>query len=243
MTTTRAGWQIDEVASIGRENLDPAHVARYDDKEDAGAAQEVALLKSLGYGLRSVMVDLGAGTGQFALEAARAFGRVVAVDPSPVMLARLRESARRRDSNLEVVEAGFLTYQHQGVAPDVVYSRWALHHLPDFWKSIALHRMRAMLPAGGLLRLSDVVFSFSVGEAEERIEQWCAAIGADDTEWTRDDAEEHVRDEHSTYSWLLEPMIEAAGFEIREAKYSDDRFLADYLLNAAALPEAQRIGV
>ncbi|TDD64314.1 class I SAM-dependent methyltransferase [Jiangella aurantiaca] len=233
MTTTRAAWQLDEVASIGRENLDPAHVARYDDKEDAGAAREVALLESLGCGPESVVVDLGAGTGQFALAAAESFGRVVAVDPSPVMLARLRDSVRQRDSNLEVVEAGFLTYEHQGAAPDVVYSRWALHHLPDFWKSIALHRIRAMLPAGGLLRLSDVVFAFGVDEAEERIEAWCAAIGADHTEWTREDAEEHVRDEHSTYSWLLEPMIEAAGFEIRNAVYSEDRFVADYVLTAA----------
>lgn len=232
MTTTRAGWQLDEVTSIGRENLDPAHVARYDDKEDAGAIREVASLKSLGCGPETVIVDLGAGTGQFALAAADSFGRVVAVDPSPVMLARLRDSAQQRGSNIEVVEAGFLTYQHQGVAPDVVYSRWALHHLPDFWKSIALHRIRTMLPAGGLLRLADVVFSFGIDEAEVRIEAWCAAIGADNTEWTRDDAEEHVRDEHSTYSWLLEPMIKAAGFEIREAVYSQDRFLADYLLTA-----------
>lgn len=232
MSTTSPGWQIDEVASIGRENLDPVHVARYDDKEDAGAAREVALLQSQGCGSRTVVVDLGAGTGQFALAAAESFGRVVAVDPSPVMLARLRDSVRQRGSNLEVVEAGFLTYQHQGEGPDVVYSRWALHHLPDFWKSIALHRIRAMLPTGGVLRLSDIVFSFGVHEAEDRIESWCAAIGADETEWTRQDAEEHVRDEHSTYAWLLEPMIEAAGFEISEADYSSDGFLAEYLLTA-----------
>jgi hypothetical protein len=150
------------------------------------------------------------------------------------MLARLRESVRQRGSNLDVGEGGFLTYEHRGALADVVYSRWALHHLPDFWKSIALHRIRAMLPTGGLLRLSDVVFSFGIGQAEDCVEAWCAAPGADDSEWTREDAEEHVRDEHSTYSWLLEPMIEAAGFEIREAVYSDDRFLAQYLLTATS---------
>lgn len=232
MSVTRPSWRIDEVASIGRENLDPVHVARYDDKEDAGAGQEVALLQSLGCGPDSVVVDIGAGTGQFALAAAEVFGRVVAVDPSPVMLSRLRQSVLERDSSLEVVEAGFLTYEHGGRAPDVLYSRWALHHLPDFWKSLALHRARALLPVGGLFRLSDVVFSFAIEEAEERIESWCTALGADETEWTREDAEEHVRDEHSTYSWLLEPMIEAAGFEIRDVTYSEDRFLADYILSA-----------
>lgn len=234
MVAAHPGWRIDELASIGRENLDPAHVERYDVKEDAGAAGEVAVLQALGYGPETVVVDIGAGTGQFALLAAETFGRVVAVDPSRVMLARLRESARQRGSNLEIVEAGFLTYQHQGVGADAVYSRLALHHLPDFWKSIALHRIRAMLPTGGRLRLSDVVFSFSVQEAEACIEEWCAVVAADATEWTRQDVEEHVRDEHSTYTWLLEPMIEAAGFEIGEAVYSEDRVMAEYLLTATA---------
>lgn len=227
------GWQLDELTSIGRENLDAQHVARYDVKQDAGAAGEVELLRRLGVGPDAVMVDLGAGTGQFALAACEAFARVVAVDPSPAMLAQLRTSARGRAEMLEIVEAGFLTYEHLGPDPDVVYSRWALHHLPDFWKSLALRRVRAMLPAGGLFRLSDVVFSFDVDEAEDRIEAWCAGIGADETEWTREDAEEHVRDEHSTYSWLLEPMIRAAGFDITDATYSDDGFLAEYVLTPA----------
>jgi hypothetical protein len=39
----RPHWLLDEVASAGRENLDPGHVARYDTKEDAGAAAEVRL--------------------------------------------------------------------------------------------------------------------------------------------------------------------------------------------------------
>src|SRR5215217_3116007 len=42
------GWLLDEMASIGRENLDAVHVSRYDDKEDADAASEVRLLQALG---------------------------------------------------------------------------------------------------------------------------------------------------------------------------------------------------
>jgi len=40
------GWLLDELASAGRENLDPAHVERYDAKMDARAAEEVELLRS-----------------------------------------------------------------------------------------------------------------------------------------------------------------------------------------------------
>jgi SAM-dependent methyltransferase len=237
--TTRAGsspsWLLDESRTIGRENVDAAHVARYDEKEDADAHAEVARLRSWVSSPNATVVDLGAGTGQFSLAAAEAFARVVAVDPSPVMLDRLRGKARAAGASVETVQAGFLTYEHAGEPPDVVYSRYALHHLPDFWKAVALGRTRALLPRGGVFRLWDIVYDFGVAETTERIEWWCASLedAGSPGEWTRADLEEHVRDEHSTYAWLLEPMIEQAGFEIEEAIYSDDRFFARYLLRAA----------
>ena len=38
------------------------------------------------------------------------------------------------------------------------------------------------------------------------------------------------RDEHSTFTWLLEPMLERCGFVIRDATYSEDDFSARYVL-------------
>ncbi|MCK9486464.1 MAG: class I SAM-dependent methyltransferase [Dehalococcoidia bacterium] len=242
--SNRPGWLLDEMRSIGRENLDPAHVRHYDEKEDAEGAAEVALLRSHGLGSDSTVVDLGAGTGQFALAAAEVCRRVVAVDPSPPMRDLLREQARQRGVGLEVVADGFLTYEHQGEPADLIYSRFALHHLPDFWKAMALGRMRQMLRRGGTLRLWDVVYHFPLPEAEARIEQWCASLPAapgpaaartppeEQSGWTRADIEEHVRDEHSTFTWLLEEMFPRAGFQVREAVYSDDGFFARYLLTA-----------
>lgn len=228
------GWLPDEVALAGRENLDAAHVARYDAKQDASAAEEVALLKDLGLDDRSVVVDLGAGTGQFALAVARHCARVVAVDVSPVMLASLEAKvAASGASNVEVVEAGFLGYDHRGAPPDVVYSRWALHHLPDAWKAVALRRIRDMLRPGGLLRLTDIVYRFGPEQAAERIEAWCASAGVDaEAAWARWELEEHIRDEHSTYTWLLEPMLVRCGFAIERAEYSGDGFLAAYVARA-----------
>ena len=55
-----------------------------------------------------------------------------------------------------------------------------------------------------------------------------------DGEWARWEMEEHVRDEHSTFTWLLEPMFERTGFTIEVAEYSDDGFDARYLLRAAS---------
>lgn len=234
MTAGAPGWFLDELCCAGRENLDTAHVERYDAKEDASAASEVALLQSLGLARDSLVVEFGAGTGQFTVMVASACARVIGVDVSEPMLTRLRSKvADLGVSNVEVIRAGFLTYEHVGRPADFIYSRYALHHLSDFWKALALIRLRRMLRAGGVLRLWDVVYAFAPAEAEAGIEAWCATGGdSAEAEWTRAELEEHVRDEHSTFTWLLEPMITRSGFEIAHADHSEDGIFAKYLLRA-----------
>jgi ubiquinone/menaquinone biosynthesis C-methylase UbiE len=226
-------WWPDERTHAGREHFDEQHARRYDSKMDAQAAEEVGLLRHAGaLGPGSVVVEIGTGTGQFALAAARVCERVVAVDVSPVMLARLAEKLESGPArNVEVVEAGFLTYEHAGELADVVYSRFALHHLPDFWKAVALRRIADMLRPGGVLRLSDVVYSFEPADAEQCIEAWITETMAADVEggWTRAELAEHVRDEHSTFTWLLEPMIERAGLEIVASDHDASGVLARYV--------------
>ncbi|MBA2516475.1 MAG: hypothetical protein H0V22_04035 [Solirubrobacterales bacterium] len=77
----------------------------------------------------------------------------------------------------------------------------------------------------------DLVYGFEPEEAEERIESWCETGGIGiETDWMRAELEEHVRDEHSTFTWLLEPMIERSGFRIDDADYSSDGMFAGYVL-------------
>jgi SAM-dependent methyltransferase len=229
-----ASWFPDELGLAGRENLDPAHVARYDGKMDAEAEAEVALLRSLGLGRASTVIEFGPGTGQFTTAVARCCARVFAVDVSPPMLRRLGEKlAADRLDNVEPVRGGFLSYVHRGGPADFAYSRFALHHLPDFWKAVALQRVRAMLRPGGVFRLWDVVYDFPLAQARDRLEAWCATGGeAVDGAWSRAELEEHVRDEHSTFTWLLEPMLAQAGFETLEAVRSPDGLESRYVLRA-----------
>jgi SAM-dependent methyltransferase len=230
--SARPGWLLDELGSAGRENLDPLHVARYDLIEDAGASDEVVLLRELGMDSESVVVEIGTGTGQFTVAAAPHCKTVIAVDVSPPMLAAL--AAKLQDTNLDnvqVARAGFLTYQHHGPEADFIYSRYALHHIPDFWKGVAFARAFAALRPGGVMRVWDVVYHFDPSEAEARLEAWCASGGPSGADtWSREDYEEHVRDEHSTYTWVLEAMATRAGFVIEHAAYSDDGIFAQYIL-------------
>jgi SAM-dependent methyltransferase len=215
-------WYPDELATAGAEHLDPGYVAGYEEKAGPEWRADLALLRELGLNETSTLVDLGAGTGSLAIAAAPLCRQVVAVDVSPAMLTVLRERAQQLGlRNLEVVQAGFLSYEHRGEPANFVYSRNALHHLPDFWKAIALQRIAELLAPGGVLRLRDLVYAFTPAEAEGVIEPWLAGAALDPAVgWTRAELETHLREEYSTFTWLLEPMLERAGFAIQQAESS-----------------------
>jgi SAM-dependent methyltransferase len=229
-------WMLDEVANAGRENLDADHARRYDSKMDSSVSSELDVLRSLGLHPGSTMVEFGAGTGQLTVEAAQSGARVIAVDVSAPMLDVVRAKVESRLlSNVEIVQAGFLTYGAAPESVDLVYSRLALHHLPDAWKALALQRIHDMLRPGGCFRLWDVVYDFEPSEMATLVEAWCAT-GVDvppltplDDGWGRWEIAEHVRDEHSTFRWILEPMIERVGLVI-EQRDIPDPFTARYVL-------------
>jgi SAM-dependent methyltransferase len=209
---------IDELAHAGPEHLDPAYVETYERKAGFDPAPDLALLRVHG---------LGAGTGVLALAAAAHCRRVVAVDVSAAMLELL---AHRAPANVELVRAGFLSYEHAGEPADAVYSRHALHHLPDLWKAVALRRLAEVLRPGGVLLLRDLTFSFGPDEAEARLAAWLDGAAATPARgWTREELETHLREEFSTYTWLLEPMLERAGFAIEQAMLDESGIYAGHL--------------
>jgi SAM-dependent methyltransferase len=222
----------EEIALAGREHLDPAYVEGYDRKARFDPADDLAALRARGLTGESTLIDFGAGTATFAFAAASHCRRIVAVDVSPAMVSAIRARVAERDvANVDCVQAGFLSYDHQGPAPDVIYTRNALHHLPDLWKAVALGRMCALLAPGGLLQLRDLVFAFDPSEAEAGIASWLrsAAVERPEDGWTRAELKRHLREEYSTFTWLLEPMIERAGFEIVAADYAPVGAYANYI--------------
>jgi SAM-dependent methyltransferase len=216
-----ADWMLDELAHAGQEHVDAAYVAGYEAKSQYDPEPDLIVLRRHGLDDTSTVVDLGAGTGVFALAIAPHCRRVVAVDVSPAMVDVLRRKVAATSSdNVEVVHAGYLTYEHVGEPPGFVFSRNALHQVPDFWKGIALARVADLLGVGGVLRLRDLVFDFEPAEAPARIAAWLAGAVDDPARgWTARELAEHVRIEHSTYSWLFEPLLERTGFQILDREY------------------------
>jgi SAM-dependent methyltransferase len=72
---------------------------------------DVATLLKLGVGPTTTVVDLGARTGTFGHAIAPYVARVVSVDASEPMVARMRARG------VEAVCAGFLGYEHDGDPP------------------------------------------------------------------------------------------------------------------------------
>ncbi|MGQ0569410.1 MAG: class I SAM-dependent methyltransferase [Armatimonadota bacterium] len=219
----RQPWLIDELAYAGQEHLDPGFVAGYDRKQGyPDAAEDLAVFGRHGLDFGSTILDFGAGTGQFALAAARQFARVIAVDVSPIMVQVMLERAADAGLvNVDAIQAGFLSYEHRGPPLDGVFTRNALHHLPDFWKGIALVRIAALLRPGGILRVHDLIYDFAPSEADAVFDRWFnRAVDDPASGYTATDFAEHIRTEFSTFRWLFEPILAAAGFEILSAEFS-----------------------
>ncbi|MFI5010920.1 MAG: class I SAM-dependent methyltransferase [Hyphomicrobiales bacterium] len=222
MNYTRANWTYDEFAQIGIDFADAAEVEAYDRRQGDKDAVNAGLLRELGVGRGHVVVDLGTGTGSLAIAAALAGATVHAVDISCAMLERARaKAARAGATGISFHHAGFLTYAHAPGTADFVFSQFALHHLPDFWKQSAMLRVAKALRDGGLFYLKDVVFSFEPDHQEEAVENWLAAVSHGDGKgWARADFETHIRDENSTFAWIIEGMLRRAGLVIEKADYA-----------------------
>ncbi len=229
-TPSSGAYVPDELTYAGAEHLDAGYVAAYDRKQKYDPVPDVEELRRRGLDGSSSLLDMGCGTGTFTLAIAPHCGRVVAADVSPAMVEHLARATKERGvDNVEVVRAGFLSYQHAGDPVDFVFTRNALHQLPDFWKAIALTRLAATMRTGGLLWLRDLVYAFEPPQMERVIEGWFAAAVDDPAEgYTEEDLATHVRTEFSTYSWLLEPMLAHAGFRALDTEVDRRRTYARY---------------
>lgn len=223
-------WQFDEFRQVGRDYSRPDEVDIYDPshaqfRDLVAEAEEI--LSLLDIRPDEVLVDIGAGTGTFALQAARRGAEVHALDVSRAMLDRARSKAGEAGlTGITHHHAGFLTHELPAAFADAVTTTYALHHLPDFWKGVALERIHRLLKPGGRLFIRDIVIPSQ--HSMETIGAFIARQEAAGGDFLREDAEGHFRDEHSTYDWAMDGLLTRAGFTI-ESKRQAAGVICDFL--------------
>jgi ubiquinone/menaquinone biosynthesis C-methylase UbiE len=228
----RRNWEYDELKQVGVDYDNFARVAEYDQRHDKIRNIEKnnqEIIKTLELQSGDRVIEIGTGTGRFARKAAKQGIQVYAVDVSNSMLEYAKQKASEEGlSGISFHKGGFLTYDHPDNQVDAIISQLALHHLPDFWKQIGLLRLSNMLKKGGKLLLQDVIFSFDPNQHSNVFEQFRKKHGEKVDEAMTLEFDTHIREEFSTWSWIMRGMFERAGFIIEQELYRSDIF-AHYL--------------
>jgi len=216
-------WQYDEFKQVGKDYSMPTEVEMYDsshsDFRDITKESNI-VLDSLGIGKGDVIIDFGSGTGTFAIQAALRGAKVYAVDVSQAMLEYAQAKAVKAGiSNILFCHSGFLSFEFEDQTANVIVTTFAFHHLPDFWKGIALGRMYRMLKNNGQLYIHDAILeeNHAIENIASLIEKLADAGG----DFLREDTEGHFREEFSTYDWIMDGLLARTGFTIKSKKIQD----------------------
>ena len=207
-------WYYNQRRKVG---IDSAVASLYDRHGDSDLRARAALsMLDVKKGWR--IANIGCGGGLLACEAALMGAEVDAIDISPAMLALAQVEARDRKVAIRTQSAGLLSFAYQAESYDLIVSEFTLHHLPDFWKAVAMARIFAALKPGANFYLRDIVFVRTPDGTERDVEEW-AEFSISNHDFNRDSIVTHMRDEYSTFGWVIERMLVDAGFELARVDY------------------------
>ncbi|NLE95194.1 MAG: class I SAM-dependent methyltransferase [Dehalococcoidia bacterium] len=223
-------WLYDERRQVGTDYADEANVANYDANMRTlrNIAQEVEVAASaLAATPASTIWEIGCGTGEISLGLAGKCHRVYASDVSSPMISFARtKAAERHIENVSFEEGGFLSGFRPPQPVNGVVSQLALHHLPDLWKLTALRRVAAALTPGGRLFLRDVVYPSRVPDYNAYFAGLVAGVRREGGDELAEQTIAHIREEYSTFAWVIEEMLQQAGFAVVETL--PERFTTSY---------------
>lgn len=213
-------WLYNEFQQVGRDYADKFEVQIYNETHSKFRdlkRESLDLIAALELSKEDLLVDFGSGTGVFAIEAAQVCKQVFCVDISEEMLAYSQAKADKKGiTNMHFVHSGFLNFRLPDNNVSCITSTFSFHHLPDFWKKMALVNMNKMLQKNGKLYIKDVIIE--EGTEVKNIDAFIQEQAHLGGTFLKEDAELHFREEFSTYDWIFEELLRKAGFTILEKK-------------------------
>jgi ubiquinone/menaquinone biosynthesis C-methylase UbiE len=200
------------------------------DFAETGARQVLSKLeKALGHAPDRYerSLEIGAGTGYFSLNLARAgvVGQAVCTDISPGMLRALQDNARRIGVPVQTVPADAERLPMPSESFDLVFGHAVLHHLPNLGQAFSeFHRV--LRPGGTLVfagepsRRGDQLASYPKRAANRVAPLWRTLMRAGPAPYANGGpppgdvhALEHVVDVHAFTPEELERFAREAGFD------------------------------
>lgn len=108
-------WFYNDLQQVGVDFEDMSQVAAYDRNQTSNTPEACQdLIQQLGITAGHNVIELGTGTGTFAIQAALLGAKVDAVDVSQAMLTYAKQKANQTGvKSVEFHHAGFLTYNHR----------------------------------------------------------------------------------------------------------------------------------
>jgi len=230
-------WTYNEFNQVGVDYSKTEKVHEYDDEMesfrdyDDEARKFVEKIKKKNT-QELIVADIGCGTGAFSIHASKYFKKTYAVDISQEMISLASTKAKKQEiTNIEFVNSGFLQFKPVEEI-DIVHTKWAFHHLPDYWKQAALFNINKMLKLGGIFYLADVVFKLD-HDYESNIDLLIEDMARQHGNEFAHEVKVHIKEEYSTFDWIIQGLIERAGFEIKELN-DEDVLLTEYLCTKTA---------
>ena len=221
-------WLYNEYTHVGVNFNDIKQIELYEkyNKSEEQKEKEVKFIsQKINLNQEHILLDVGTGTGCITIELAKRCKKIYAIDISKEMISQAKKNAKEHGvDNIVFCCSGFLNYKHKGESIDSIISQVTLHHLPDFWKMVAIEHMYSILKFGGTFCLSDTAISINMKEYKKCIDQYILSIRKKLNPVMAENIKLNIQQEYPTFDWVLIEMIKRVGFIIKDIVYHDKYF-------------------
>ncbi len=170
-TCTDSGGRLGHLASRPLRLINSRRHRAWDRRSPAGLEKvTAAVLAAATVNPGSQALDIGCGPGPLSLPLAEQGARVLAIDASPAMIAKLEEQAGQRGlPGLECLATPIERLSLPAECVDLIVSSYALHYLRDADKGRLVAAAYYWLKPGGMFILADMMFGRGVTSQDRAI--------------------------------------------------------------------------